>query len=1311
MNWKKIILRGAAIFGIFLVLIVFGGYFYLRSARFNQFALRKIVEKVNESTGGRAEIRAFDFQLSTLTAHFHNIVIRGKESPSNPPLLSVDDLTVGVKIRSVLGHQVYLSELLVGHPVIHLQIDPQGNSNIPVPDKQGKTSSSQTNVFDLGVRHASITNGEIVYNDHKTPLEADLHDLRTDVSFEYMARRYEGTIAYGSGSLHYANYQPLSHSFEAFFTATPSEFDLESALMRIASSTVKLTANVTNYTAPHVNGKYDLLIHTQDAKAIDPTINLAGDVSLAGKLHYQDRSGASFLRNVQLDGEIASESLAANLSGNRIELHSLRGGYRLADGSLHTDGLIADAFDGRIAANIDMNDLDGTPAAKVKADLRNISLAAVQHSMRQAKNQQIEVSGALTGSAEAAWSGSPSNALVRADFLIKNGSRRSSNQRSPNQRRILPVEGDFHLSYDGRSSVLKVAHSSLRVPSATITADGEISRQSRLIVHASAENLHDLVEFASSFRTGGAAPPAVAGSAMVDATIQGSTSQPTVSASLQARNLEIDGSQWKSAAFSLQAGPSHLTISDGSLLDTHKGQASFNASMTLHNWAYGPSNPVQVNLSVTRMLLADLQQAAGVHYPVNGVLSARISLNGSQIDPRGSGTVEVANARAYDEPLKNLKLAVQGQNGSISSQLNIASAAGSAVANLEYTPRTKAYKVSVDVPDMVLEKLRTIQEKNLALKGSVTLKASGQGTLDDPQLNASIQLPKLEIKEKSIAGVNAELQVAHKRADFSLDSEIAQAAVKARGRVDLTGDFQADASIDSTVIPLDVLLATYTNSAPEGFSGQAELHATLKGPLKKKSLLQAHVEVPKLSASYQALQVGIASPVKVDYANSVVTLQPAEFRGTGTSIRVQGSLPLAGPSAPNLSAEGTVDAKIARILAPTLRSSGTINLNVRATGSASEPQLEGEMRLQNIAVSTPASPLSVDKLNGILKLDNEKVRISEMKAEVGGGQVSIGGTFGYRDSKAFDLALQASSVRLRYPEGLRSVFDSNLTWAGDMDDSTLRGTLLIDGLSFTPDFDLASFGDQFSSNASVPAEPGFADTINLQVRVQSKDNLSATSSQVSLEGSAALNVTGTAANPVVTGRTDLTSGELFYRNVRYQLQRGLITFTDPNETKPNLDVSVTTTIEQYNLTLNLRGPFDRLTTSYSSDPPLATADVINLIARGKTSSELAASSQSTDSMIASQAASQVSGNVQKLVGISSLQIDPTIGGNNQNPSARIAVQQRVTRNFLFTFSTDVSQPGAEIVQGDYQINKRWSVSVARDQLGGVSVDGRFHTRF
>ena len=502
----------------------------------------------------------------------------------------------------------------------------------------------------------------------------------------------------------------------------------------------------------------------------------------------------------------------------------------------------------------------------------------------------------------------------------------------------------------------------------------------------------------------------------------------------------------------------------------------------------------------------------------------------------------------------------------------------------------------------------------------------------------------------------------------------------------------------------------YVPSLPDGFQGQTEFHATLKGPLKDKSRVEAHLTVPTLSASYQSLQIGTVGPIRADYSHSVVTLQPAEIRGTGTSLRVQGSIPLDGTTAPNLTAQGSMDVRVLRIVEPDVRSSGILSLDIRTTGSAKSPVVQGQVHLEDVALSTPSTPLGVEKLNGTLDIGNDRVQISSLTGQVGGGQVSLGGSIAYRPNLQFNVALQGKSVRLRYPDGLRTLLDSNLAFSGTTQASTLSGRVLVDNLSFTPDFDLAKFSDQFGGSTA-PSQPGFADTVRLAFAVQSKDNLSATSSQVSVEGDVNLQVIGTAANPVVIGRTNLTSGELFYRNVRYQLQRGIITFDNPNETEPVMNVSVTTIVEQYNLTLTLRGPFDKLTTSYVSDPPLATADIINLIAQGKTTQEANAASQSTDSMIASQAASQFSSSVQKLAGISSLQIDPLVGGNNQSPSARVAIQQRVTKNFLFTFSTDVSQPGNEIVQGDYQLNKRWSVSMTRDQTGGVSVNGRFHTSF
>jgi translocation and assembly module TamB len=206
---------------------------------------------------------------------------------------------------------------------------------------------------------------------------------------------------------------------------------------------------------------------------------------------------------------------------------------------------------------------------------------------------------------------------------------------------------------------------------------------------------------------------------------------------------------------------------------------------------------------------------------------------------------------------------------------------------------------------------------------------------------------------------------------------------------------------------------------------------------------------------------------------------------------------------------------------------------------------------------------------------------------------------------------------------------------------------------------------------------------------------------------------------VIVGRTDITSADLFFSKREYHLSQGVVNFVNPNKTDPVLNLLITTTINQYNLSIRLQGPIEKLQTSYISDPPLPPIDIINLIAQGKTSEGGATAEGAPQSFGAStvlakgleQVESAVGSNISKLTGISGLQIDPVMGGTNSNPSARIGMQKRVTKNFIFSFSTDVTQPQSEIVQGEYQLNKRWSVSVVRDTSGGFSVDGRYHTNF
>jgi translocation and assembly module TamB len=134
-------------------------------------------------------------------------------------------------------------------------------------------------------------------------------------------------------------------------------------------------------------------------------------------------------------------------------------------------------------------------------------------------------------------------------------------------------------------------------------------------------------------------------------------------------------------------------------------------------------------------------------------------------------------------------------------------------------------------------------------------------------------------------------------------------------------------------------------------------------------------------------------------------------------------------------------------------------------------------------------------------------------------------------------------------------------------------------------------------------------------------------------------------------------------------------------------------------------------TTYTSEPPLPPADIINLLVFGKTtvasdSGPPATSLAGAQSLIASSVSTQVTNRIEKIAGISHLSIDPVLGGTQQDPGARITIQQRVTGNLFVTFATDPTSTQREVIKLEYQATPRVSLSGVRDQNGGFAFDVR-----
>ena len=424
MTWK----RKLGWIGIFLVVLIvvlgIAGYFTFRSQAFHKYVLVKIQQQASEATGAQIRIENFALHLSTLSAEAYGITVHGSEPKFAAPLVQADQLMVRLKIVSLLHKKVDLNEIILRHPVVSLRIKKDGSTNLPTPPKS--KSNSSTNLFDLGIQHVLLSQGEIYYNDVKTPLDAELHDLQLEVKSEFASKGYDGTLFYRDGRLQYGDMKALPHDLNARFNATPSEFTLNPLVLTVASSTIELAGNVQNYPSPTASGSYKITIHPQDFRSVlkNPAIP-TGQLTLAGSLRYQYEANAPMLRTVVLDGLLNSRELAVNSPDLRTVIRNVRGQFRLAKGNLDARGLAADLLDGHLTAAATMQHLDTNPVSKLHASMQAISLGAAKAALKTANLHQIPITGHISGTADARLApiselrlGSPVPLPDRPTFLL-----------------------------------------------------------------------------------------------------------------------------------------------------------------------------------------------------------------------------------------------------------------------------------------------------------------------------------------------------------------------------------------------------------------------------------------------------------------------------------------------------------------------------------------------------------------------------------------------------------------------------------------------------------------------------------------------------------------------------------------------------------------------------------------------------------------------------------------------------------------------------------------------------------------------------
>jgi translocation and assembly module TamB len=1328
-----------AVVGIVMLAAVIGAAWYLTGARFRDYVRGRLVARLESMTGGRVELGRVEWNVRQLYLVAHDVTIHGLEGPNEVPYVHADRVVLHLKILSLAGREIGLQYFEVDRPVIHLIVHPDGTTNQPLPKAVlGLSGPAVQPLFAMHLDRAEIRNGTLMVNDVRVPLDVGANSLQVQMAYVANADRYDGGFSAGGIRLSYGDYRPFDLAVAADFSLAKNQVDVKSLKLTTGNSAIDAVGQVVDFNRPRVTLNYHSRFDLAQVAEITrlPQVRrgvlevngsgtyAAGDFTTAGSVRIQNleyRDPA--IRISDLDGGAEFKAEHNTLTVPHLFVHAL-GGSMTGSAEIRnwTSALKPGARAGMVS-----------PAADATAHLRlnqlSVSRIAAAISTRTMPADKLNPVGSASGVMDVTFRGSPAHAHARFDVQI------TPVQATAQQ---LPVSATIRGSYAIDTLALEITQLNATARSLALEASGTMARNNHLRAALRVGDLRDLDSLLAELSSSSRLPEGVTGRATFTGNLTGTVAAPQLvgQVALADFTLPVPLKRLASAPAKQSTAPARLARFDSFTADVQYSpsrvalhnarlrrgseEVTFTLTAGLVQGEFSRTLPFTLRAEVRNFEVNDLEGILGFDTALTGITNGSVQVHGSFDDPVGAGRLRLGNATFEGEAYQNISADVVFANQEAQfTNLVIAHNGARITGNVAYNLKTTGLRFNVRGSNFNLAQFKQLQFPRVSVGGMLNFDARGSGTTAAPVIDADLHLRDVVLNRERLGNLDAKAATSGGVMRITARSNFPAAEFSLDGTVTMRGDFPADLALRFTRLDVDAVLREFLQGRITGHSSMSGA-ITLAGPLRRPRLLTVNGDISQFSADVENLRVHNDGPLRFKVANQMLTLEPFHLAGEeNTQMSASGTIALAGARNLDLRAEGNVHLKLVQVLYPDLHTVGMVSFNISAAGTMDRPVLLGQAKLNRGGVTHINFPNGLSDMNGVLVFSQDRMQIQSLTASTGGGRLTFGGFVSYANTLAFNLSAQGKNIRLRYPQGVSTVLDCDLRLSGTSGNSTLAGTATVTRFGMTPQFDLALAIQRWRQAPEVPNPRSWLNNLRLAVQVVSTPELQVQTSLARLTGDVDLNIRGTATRPILLGRVNITEGQVTLNGTVFQLERGDVAFSNPVRIEPVLDVEATTRVRDYDITLGFHGPLDRLSTTYRSDPPLATSDIIALLAFGRTREESVMATEanptfteSASNAILGQALSSATGNrMQRLFGVSRIKISPEVGANEAlDPNARVTIEQQVSKDFTVTYVTDLTRSAQQIIQVEYNYSRQLSILATRDQYGVLSFDVRIKRR-
>ncbi len=443
--------------------------------------------------------------------------------------------------------------------------------------------------------------------------------------------------------------------------------------------------------------------------------------------------------------------------------------------------------------------------------------------------------------------------------------------------------------------------------------------------------------------------------------------------------------------------------------------------------------------------------------------------------------------------------------------------------------------------------------------------------------------------------------------------------------------------------------------------------------------------------------------------------------GPETRIQAAGTAGFTGDSELSLRMNGRMDLALLAVFAQDLEASGEAQFRVEASGTATNPRLAGFVELQGGQVALESPAIQLNDLRARLDLEGDGLVIRELNANMNGGSLTASGSAIVENGVVKpSLDLVGRGVFLDFPEGLQTVSDADVNVRSAGDFVTVGGRVQILQGSYTDQLNLEEslLGLVGSDDVETVSErdPLLA-RVRFNVEVQSREPIVMDNNLAKVGADLDMRLVGNYYQPGLLGRLRLDEGgELYLRERTYYVERGVISFNNPAEIEPSLDLSARTQVKDLDITLRISGTAPNVETSLTSDPPMPETDLASLLVTGRTLEKARGEAgtvlrEQTLSLLTGTVGGRVEEELKHITGLSEVRIEPNLIAPESDPTARLTIGQDLTAKLGLIYSMNLADSGDRIYIGEYDVTRRFIGRVVHETDSQDSLEEGSKSRF